>query len=105
MALTFTKNYEGVVGDRRTWRGTVTFDSSYPTGGEAIAVSDFPGFQVEIEDVIVHSASAATYRPIWDETNSKLKVFVEDGTSGIEAEVADTTDLSSLTVKLQATGF
>lgn len=104
MAVSLSKDYEGVVGSRKVWRGTVTLDSSYPTGGEALAVGDF-NFSVAIEHLIPHSANTATYRPVWDAANSKLKMFVEDGTSGIEAEVADTTDLSSVTVEVEATGF
>lgn len=93
-----------VVGASRSWRGTVTFDDSYPTGGEAIAASDF-GFGLQIDHVVVHSTNTAQYRAVWDAANSKLKVFLEDATSGKEAEVADTTDISTVAVEVVAYGI
>ena len=103
MALTISGEDRRVVGDRLVIDAKVTFDSSYPTNGEALAFSDFQGL-AQIDNLIVHSTSAALHRVIWDGTNSKLKVFVEDGTSGKEAEVANTTDIATLTCLVQVTG-
>lgn len=41
MSLTFTKNKEGVVGDLRYWAGSILLDNSYPTGGYAITATNF----------------------------------------------------------------
>lgn len=41
MAFTYTKIQETVIGNLRCWIGTLTFDSSYPTGGLAYTVANF----------------------------------------------------------------
>lgn len=104
MALTFTPQYEGVVGNRRCWRGTVTFDSSYPTGGEAIAPGDL-GFSVAIETVLIGSNDEAGVSARWDQANSKVLLFDENDTSGVEAQFANTGNASANVVTLEAYGF
>jgi hypothetical protein len=52
----------------------------------------------------VHSTNLALYRVIWDDTNSKLKVYKEDGTTGKEAEVGNTDDINTLRCLVQVTG-
>ena len=73
---------------------TVTFDSSYPTGGEAIAASDFTNLST-IDAVIVGSNDEAGVSARWDQANLKLKLMDEDNTSGIEAEFGNGTDASA----------
>ena len=82
---------------------TVTFDSSYPTGGEAIAVTDFPSLS-SIDEVIVGSTDEAGISARWDKANSKLKLMDEDNTSGIEAEFANAGDASGVIVTLLVVG-
>ena len=103
MALTISNEDRRISGDRVVIDAKVTFDSSYPTGGESLAASDFQGL-VQIDGLIVHSANLALYRVIWDEANSKLKVYVEDGTSGKEAEEGNTDDIQTLTCLVQVQG-
>lgn len=79
MALTFSKDKEGVAGDLRYWSGTITFDSSYPTGGEAITASNF-GFGSTIY-ILSMNPNAGVY-PEFDRTNSKIKVYFPTGGSG-----------------------
>lgn len=76
MALTFTKDKEGVAGDLRYWSGTVTFDSSYPTGGEAILASDF-GFGSTIYVLDLGSDSGLVFK--FDRTNSKILAYYPTG--------------------------
>ena len=97
MALTIGKTSSGVMGDKRYFIGTVAFDSSYPTGGEAVTAASLE-FQSAIDGFIVGSGSAlvATKRVAWDPSTSKLTIMVEDGTSGIEAEAANTSDQSGV---------
>lgn len=83
MALTFTEAKSEVVGSSRSWRGTVTFDSSYPTGGEAIAIADF-GFNVEI-DTVLAAADTGAEVVAWDSANSKILVYTADGTEATNA--------------------
>ena len=103
MALTFGKEYFGVVGDRKCWRGTVTFDNSYPTGGEAVTPANFE-FLLNVESVIIGSTDEAGVSARWDATNDKILLFDEDNTSGIEAEFANAGDASGVVVTLQAFG-
>ena len=97
MALTFTEAHRGVVGSRRVWRGTVTFDSSYPTGGEALVPGDF-GFNLDIENVQI-IADRGTETVQWDRANSKILVHTADGTQATNAS-----DQSAVTATVVATG-
>jgi len=79
---------------------TITFDSSYPTGGEAVQASDFNlngiyfigfgGFDAD---------AAAGYFPRFDIENSKIEVHDYD------SEVANTTDLSALEFTALVIGY
>lgn len=103
MALTFTKYIPDSIhagGDIYEWIGKVTFDNSYPTNGEAITAADFGGDDLLF--VGVNAASSVVTKSVyWDRTNSKLKIFVEDGTSGIAAEAANASDQSLVTVDVR----
>lgn len=76
--------------------GKIAFDSSYPTGGEALDLSN------HFDRLIAFIAFEPTagYVFIYDRTNKKVKVYFADydaGADGALIEVADTTDLSALT--------
>jgi hypothetical protein len=103
MALTISNEDRRISGDRVVIDAKIAFDDSYPTNGEALAYTQFSGLH-QIDSLIAHSTNLALHRVVWDDTNSKLKVFVEDGTSGKEAEVANTTDINTLRVLVQVTG-
>lgn len=98
MAATASISTRTVFGDQQVKFATVTLDSSYPTGGEAVTPALFE--LTQINEVIIHSTSVATKRAVWDSANSKIKLFVEDGTSGIEAEAANTSDQSAVSVQV-----
>ena len=83
MSLTLTETKQSVFGDMRAWIGTVAFDSSYPTGGEALVAADVPGFQVEILAVFVGSQSSLVPTKVvsWDPDRPQLDADVSsDGT-------------------------
>ena len=104
MALTISNEDRRIMGDRVVIDAKIAFDDSYPTNGEALANTDFSGLH-QIDSLIVHSTNLAMYRVIWDDTNSKLKVFVENsGGDGAEDEVANTTDINTLLCLVQVTG-
>jgi len=104
MALTIANEDRWISGDRVNVTATVTFDNSYPTGGEAIAASDFSGLsQIDYLSVNAHS-DVATKDVVWDRTNSKLLIYIEDGTSGIEAEAGNTSDQSAVDVEVHVIG-
>jgi hypothetical protein len=107
MALTFTADSSRmptVNGDRRVWRGQVTFDSGYPAGGEAVTAADF-GLAVEIESMNIGSVEGdPTVKATWDPSASKIALQEEDATSGISVDFA-TTDASAVIVTVDVTGY
>jgi hypothetical protein len=75
----------------------ITFDDSYPTGGEALTANTIGGGSVvaaffEVEDGYVFR---------YDKANSKVLAYWVDTTvdGAALAEVADTTDLSAVVVR------
>lgn len=97
MALTLTKTQSGVIGDLKYWIGVVALDSSYPTGGEALGVSDIDEGWVQVDHVQIGTGNVVTKRVSYDPSAAKIFVAVEDGTTGIEAQAASTSDQSGLT--------
>ena len=61
---------------------TVAFDSSYPTGGEAIAAADL-GLDAAIDFAVVTTGGADVV--VWDRATGKLKIFTADGTEATNA--------------------
>ena len=97
MALTITRENDSpyVVGDRRQSHGAITFDTSYPTGGEAVTALDF-GFTT-LHDVRPEFVSGRFVD--FDKTNSKLRLYTAVGTEATAAS-----DQSSITVRYVAVG-
>lgn len=71
MALTVSEITRGHLGNKKAILSTVTFDSSYPTGGEFLTATDFGLSQV----FAVFPESPAGYMVQYDRTNAKLKAF------------------------------
>jgi hypothetical protein len=102
MAATAVVTTSSVFGDRQVRFATVTLDASYPTGGEDVAA---PLFNLsQINEVVIHSTSVATKRAVWDRATSKIKLFVEDAVTGIEAEAANASNQSAVTVQVMVVG-
>lgn len=75
----------------------ITFDSSYPTGGEAVSFATyFPGgvFSVSIP-------SNPTYNFVWDSVNGKIIVYTRSN----DTEVSNATDLSAQVVYATVKGL
>jgi len=90
MALTLSTTVPTVRGVQKVWEGTVTFDSSYPTGGESFAPSDI-GFVV-FDRVEVHPASGFVFE--YDDDNDKILAYwVDTSTDG--AAMAEVTNASA----------
>lgn len=93
-----------VPGNRKIVIGTVTFDSSYPTGGEAISLVDLG--LTRLDWLIVNPNNG--YHPTWDgsTTAPKIKMFWVDTTvdGSPQLEVTATTNLSTTTVSFLALG-
>lgn len=102
MALTLVKQKEGVAGDLRYWAGTITFDSSYNTGGEAIAAADF-GFGQVIYVLELGRNVGIMFE--WDKTNGKIMaVFPTGGATAATSVTAPTSTLSSGNSAISAPG-
>lgn len=111
MALTFTQPADAlrpyhVLGDLKLVAKKVTFDNSYPTGGEAISPSDF-GLARIIWVQVNAVTDVATKEVQWVEAAGahKLKIMVEDAISGIAAEAANASDQSAVSVHILVFGF
>ena len=136
MALTVTINKTDTVGRYlKVKTGTITFDSSYPTGGESLSKSDL-GFSSSVETFVASPNGGLIFE--YDFTNSKLEAFYPTGgsatpaslaapavtvpagatgvtssaaqpnlteTAGIAAEVGNTTDLSTIVTNFVAFGY
>jgi hypothetical protein len=95
MALAVTISLKQVWGTRRVFLGTLAFDSSYPTGGEALPAGfeKFNLAKVDYASIGPHEGFIFEY----DATNDKVLAYFADystGTDGALIQVADTTDLS-----------
>lgn len=101
MALTFTRIPEGediFGGKNKVMTLDVTFDTSYVTGGMPIAPASFGMKFFFGLEVIAHNTAAALYFFNYDSQAGTLVAL----TGG--AQVANATNLSTLTVRVRAFG-
>lgn len=93
-----------VPGNRKFVTATVTFDSSYATGGEAITLGSLGLNRLDF----IWAVTQDGYVPAWDgsTTAPKVKLFwVDTTTDGAAlAEVPSTTDVSAVVVRIFAFG-
>lgn len=91
---------QSVFGDKRVYIGPITFDNSYPTGGEPVTPSLF-GFAQSLDAVIVLGSRAVqTWTTWYNPATGKLVAQIT--ATGIE--VVDTTDLSTAVFDVLAIG-
>lgn len=95
MALTFVDDARSVIRNKRMVIATVTFDSSYPTGGEALSANDLGLASLDF----VSATTDGNYAVTWDKAAGKLKAYVAAGT-----QVPNATDLSAIAVRILAIG-
>ena len=121
MALTVTqKGRVNVIGSRQMTTLDITFDSSYPTGGEPLDLDDYVG----TVDMVMSETASNGMNVFYDRTNKKLKAFgtispaVIDSAPGSNAnnlegelsvtsgygEIENGEDLSTVTVTLVVYG-
>lgn len=81
---------------------TVTFDSSYATGGEAIAVGDLGFTRLDFLSV----AAGQGYLAVWDGslTAPKILLYRQTAATGALVEVPSTTNVATVSVKVLAFG-
>lgn len=104
-AVVSSKNREaGQFGPKTIIRGTMAFDASYPTNGEAFLKSQIG--LATIDRLIIFPSAGYTFE--YDSAAVKVKVYWGDNNNAADApavEVANTTDLSALTlVPFEAVG-
>lgn len=82
---------------------SVPGDGAYPTGGTAAFTTSLRAITKDQREVlsIVDQGANATYYPVYDKANDKLKIFVR--ATGVE--VANAVDLSATTFKLCVMSF
>ena len=95
-SLTDSGRLEGKFGPVSVKNGTLAFDSSYPTNGEAFLASQVGLSTINQLDILPYNGYVFQYIA----STAKVKVYYADYTanaSGALIEVANTTDLSALT--------
>ena len=98
-----TKDYRGP--NEVLIYGEITFDSSYPTGGEPVTAAIINA-GISSPDIsalkrlipLGRNYSAGTHFGLWNNTDAKLLCFVEDGASGVCAQVANATDIATVAI-------
>lgn len=100
MAVTVSRaNNPQVEGARRVTVTNITFDSSYPTGGEPLTFSDLGLTSVEFAIATLKTAGTGSVTQVWyDIPNQKLLAFAA------AAQIANTTDISAVTAQVVAYG-
>ena len=101
MALSYSITRTGTMGDQRSVFGTITFDDSYPTGGEAFDKAalglvrlDWLSFNQGEDGFVFH----------YDAANAKILAY-EAGTASAALDEQDAaTDLSGAVVEFFAVG-
>lgn len=91
MAATLNEEGRAPIGQSRAlvW-GTVTMDSSYPTGGEAIDATGDLGY----EKLVFEGGTVVLQ---WDKANQKVvALWGNAGSASVLPEVTATTDLSAI---------
>jgi len=106
MAISVSINRTDTVGRYTKYKtGTVTLDSSYATGGESLVPGDV-GLSTKIE--FIEASPADGYVFEYDYSNEKVIVRwpTSDATApAVGKEVANATDLSSVTFNFIAFGY
>jgi hypothetical protein len=98
MALTFTESRKTVEGSVKNWYGTVTFDSSYPTGGEVVTAASV-GMQTVLQAFPVPNTAMSrlvTFNP----STKALVLF-----TALSTEAANASDQSTITVPVHFIGY
>lgn len=78
----------------------ITFDSSYPTGGEPITPAMLGLSTIDI----LRANPAGGYVLSWDDANAKLLAYRGGADNAVLAQESDTTNLSTLVTRVWARG-
>ena len=91
-----------VPGNRKFVTATITFDSSYATGGEPLIIADLGLSRIDYITV----SSGNGYHGAWDGslTAPKILAYRQTAATGALVEVPNTTDVSTLNFKVLVFG-
>lgn len=87
-------------GDRRYVRGTITFSSSYSTGGDTYTLGNFR--LSALDQLLIQDTGSTAQLVSHDRANKKLLLFVES--AGTISEAANGSDQSGVSVEFIAIG-
>jgi len=100
MALTVEQlGRTNVTGNRLTVALKITFDDSYPTGGEAL---DLTAYVENIETVGIEVSGGYVFQ--YDRTNKKVLAYEAGADGAALDEVANATNLSTVITYVSVTG-
>lgn len=105
MALTLTKvGRANVIGNRDCVIVDVTFDSSYPSGGESLTAADLGLSKIEF---VSPGVTDTGYVTRYDYVNSKLLAYDSDYSTSTDGPLQETgaTNLSTADVRLVVIGY
>jgi hypothetical protein len=106
MPLTFANREDLSVGNERGVRVDITFDASYPTGGEPLTPADLGLGRINQLISDQGGIGANDGRVIqYDRVNELLLAFQGPTAVGALPEVPNATDLADLTVRVTAVGI
>lgn len=104
MALVITNTRRNFVGNQVEVTGDAAFDSTYPTGGEAVSLAEL-GIS-RLDDLKVENGGGYTFA--WDGSTTAPKIlayWTGAGLSAVLAQVTNNTNLAAVTgVKVTARG-
>lgn len=90
---------------RRRVFALTTAAGEYPTGGLPLD-NDMLGMPNSLESLrILEQSAADAYQYLWDKSANKIKVLVDDGTSGVPAEHANATFTSPDQLVVEVVGW
>lgn len=108
MALTLSEVERGVVGDLRYVIMNVTFDATYPAGGESLTAADL-GFTSDVFLVTaaaaLHSTPTTALVPVYNHATNKL-IALEGNYDAADGPLQEdaTADLSAFSCRIFALG-
>jgi hypothetical protein len=106
MALTITnpgtsRDVQGVMGDIRYTIKDITFDDSYPTGGESCTAANFGLSEIFL---VLISQKSDGYVAQYDYTNTKFEIYEAGADAAALDELGDTADASGIGIRVLVLG-
>lgn len=105
MALTNSVVFRTTFGNKKVVVVDVTFDSSYPTGGESLTAANLGLTKIQY---VAPGVADTNYVTRYDYTNSKLLAYTSDYSTDVDGpliEVANATSLATADVRLLVVGY